>query len=115
MKIGEVCLLTNDVVRLADFYKRLLRVDNGSSDPVHQVILQKETALTVYNDGSARKSGDRGICIAFTVEDLDAEHERLIGMGVRIIQGPAIRPWGARNMSFYDPDGNVVYFRSALS
>ncbi len=29
MIIGEVCLLTNDVRRLADFYKRLLGVDNN--------------------------------------------------------------------------------------
>ena len=27
--IGEVCLLTNDVPRLAAFYKQLLGVDNG--------------------------------------------------------------------------------------
>lgn len=34
MEIGEVDLLTNDVVRLADFYKKLLEIDNGSNDEV---------------------------------------------------------------------------------
>ena len=29
MTIGEVCLLTNDVRRLADFYKQLLNTDNN--------------------------------------------------------------------------------------
>lgn len=111
MKIGEVCLQTNDVIRLADFYKRLLRVKNGSDDPVHQFILTKETTLTVYNDGSVKNNDNRNISIAFTVEDLDAEYERIVAMGTRIIEGPTIRPWGVRNMSFYDPDGNVVYFR----
>ena len=48
MKIGEVSLLTNDVKRMADFYKFLLGVDNGSDDPVHQFILTEETSLTVY-------------------------------------------------------------------
>ena len=24
---------------------------------------------------------------------------------------PTKRPWGAVNMSFYDPDNNVIYFR----
>ena len=28
------------------------------------------------------------------------------------LEKPETRPWGARNMSFYDPDGNVVYIRS---
>lgn len=28
-----------------------------------------------------------------------------------IIEPPTKRPWGAVNMSFYDPDNNVIYFR----
>ena len=32
MMIGEVCLLTNDVRKLADFYKKLLEIDNNSND-----------------------------------------------------------------------------------
>ncbi len=114
MRIGEVCLETNDVIGLADFYKRLLGVDNGSGDPVHQAILTEETTLTVYNDGSVKNNDNRNISLAFTVDDLDAEYERILAMGARIIEGPAVRPWGARNMSFYDPDGNVLYFRSVL-
>ena len=45
MKIGEVCLLTNDVPRLASFYKRLLEVENDSDDAIHQFILTEGTAL----------------------------------------------------------------------
>ena len=56
MTIGEVCLLTNDVPRLAAFYKQLL--------------------------------------------------------GVEIIEPLVKRPWGAVNMSFYDPDNNMIFFRS---
>lgn len=112
MRIGEVCLETNDVNRLADFYKQLLKVDGGSDDPVHQFILTGETTLTVYNDGMVKNNDNRNFRIAFTVDDLDAEYDRILAMGARFIQGPTTRPWGARNMSFYDPDGNVVHFRS---
>ncbi len=112
MKIGEVCLLTGDTVRLADFYRRLLRTGGANDDPVHQVILGEETALTVYNDGSLRKQTGQSICLAFTVTDVDAEYERLRGMGVTVVERPATRPWGARNMSLLDPDGNLVYLRS---
>lgn len=35
MRLGGVSLLTNDVVKLADFYKALLETDNNSSDEVH--------------------------------------------------------------------------------
>ncbi|MDE7079103.1 MAG: VOC family protein [Clostridia bacterium] len=111
MKIGEVSLLTNDVKRMADFYKFLLGVDNGSDDTAHQFILSEETTLTVYNDGIEKKFGNQTMSLAFTVEDIYAEYERLSAAGVKFIEKPTVRPWGAINMSFYDPDGNAVYMR----
>ena len=52
MTIGEVCMLTNDVPRLASFYKRLLEVENGSNDDTHQFILNEGTTLTIYNESN---------------------------------------------------------------
>lgn len=54
MKIGEVCLLTNDVIRLSNFYKKLFNMDNDCEDVVHQFIITDETTLTIYNDGLVR-------------------------------------------------------------
>lgn len=112
MRLGEVGLLTNDVIALADFYKALLETENGSRDEVHQTIIAEETMLTIYNDGSAKNNNNQNICIAFTVDDMDREYQKVLGLGVEIIEKPTKRPWGAVNMSFYDPDGNVVYLRS---
>ena len=36
----------------------------------------------------------------------------LLALGAPIVEPPTQRPWGAVNMSFRDPDGNVVYLRS---
>ena len=112
MRIGEVCLLTNDVRRLADFYKRLVDVDNGSDDKVHQFILTGETALAVYNDGMTKNNQNPNSCLAFTVDDIDRAHEKVLALGAQVLEPPTRRPWGAVNMSFRDPDGNVIYFRS---
>ena len=112
MILGEVCILTNHVVRLADFYKSLLDIDNGSNDEVHQTILAEETMLTVYNDGRQGNRTGQNMCIAFTVDDIDKEYQRVVSLGAAVIEPPAARPWGAGNMSFADPDGNVVYLRS---
>lgn len=112
MRIGEVCLLTNNVIRLADFYKTLFHIDNGSNDDTHQFIILEETTLTVYNDGTERKTNLQNICIAFTVDDVDIEFERLKELSVVIVDPPTIRPWGAKNMSFLDPDNNLITFRS---
>lgn len=112
MKIGEVCLATNDVIRLANFYKQLFNIDNGSNDPMHQFIISEETTLAICNDGIERTENLHNIILAFTVDDVDAEYERLRLLNISIISPPALRPWGAKNMSFLDPDNNLIYFRS---
>lgn len=112
MRIGEVSLNTNDVVALANFYKQLLGIDNDSNDEIHQALICEETQLTIYNDGSHKNNNNQNISLAFTVEDIAAEYQKLLEMGVEIIEKPVQRPWGAANMSFYDLDRNIIYFRS---
>ncbi len=111
MIIGEVGFLTNDVVRLADFYKKLLGVDNDSSDEVHQTILSEETMLSIYNDGTIKTNENVNMCLAFTVKDLDSEYIKIKELGAEVISEPERQPWGAYNMSFYDPDRNIIYLR----
>lgn len=111
MKVGEVCLLTSDVIRLSDFYKMIFNTDNDSNDNIHQFIISEETTLAVYNDGIERKMNSHNICIAFTVDDVDIEFEKLKALGVEIVEPPNVRPWGAKNMSFLDPDNNLITFR----
>ena len=112
MKIGEVSLLTNDVLRLAAFYKELFEIENDSNDETHQFIITEETTLTIYNDGTVKNNQNQNICLAFTVNDIEKEYEKVLNMGAKIIEGPTKRPWGAINMSFYDPDNNMIFFRS---
>ena len=112
IKIGEVCLLTNDVKMLADFYKQLLETENGSDDEIHQFILAEETALTLYNDGTVKNNQNQNICLAFTVDDMEKAYKKVLALGAQVIEPPTKRPWGAVNMSFCDPDNNVIFFRS---
>ena len=112
MKIGEVSLLTNDVIRLATFYKQLLEIDNGSDDEVHQFIITEGTTLTIYNDGSIKNNQNQNICLAFTVDDVEREYKKVLALGAKVVEEPTKRPWGAINMSFYDPDNNMIFFRS---
>ena len=81
-------------------------------DETHQFIISEGTALTVYNDGTVKNNQNRNICLAFTVDDIDREYEKVLALGAEIIEPPTKRPWGAVNMSFYDPDNNMVFLRS---
>ena len=76
MKIGEVCLLTNNVPRLASFYRQLLGVEGSGNDETHQFVLAGETALTVYNDGTDKNNRNQNICLAFTVDDIDKAYKK---------------------------------------
>lgn len=114
MKLGEISLLTNDVLRLASFYKALLGVENGNDDAIHQTILAEEPMLTVYNDGTVKTGNNQRMCVAFTVEDMDTAFALVRALGATVLEPPMRRPWGAVNMSFLDPDGNTVYLRQLL-
>ena len=46
--------------------------------------------------------------VAFFIDDVDAECERLAEAGVRVLAPPTDRPWGERTLHLADPDGNVV-------
>lgn len=112
MTLGEVCLETNDVIRLADFYCKVLNISIDNNDETHQFIITEGTTLTVYNNGELKNNQNQNISIAFTVDDVDEEYKRLLNLGISIIDPPKTQPWGAKNMHFCDPDGNHVYFRS---
>jgi lactoylglutathione lyase len=46
--------------------------------------------------------------VLFLVDDVDAEAERLRGLGVEFLSGPVDRPWGHRTLHLLDPDGFVI-------
>lgn len=112
MNLGEVCLETNNVSRMADFYRKILNICSESKDEIHQFIIMEGTTLSVYNNGVVKNNQNQNISLAFTVDDVDEEYKRLLQLGINIIDAPKIQPWGAKNMHFCDPDGNHVYFRS---
>ena len=51
----------------------------------------------------------------FTVEDVDATVSRLEETGFTITQQPSDAPWGVREASVSDPDGNGLTLNSPLA
>lgn len=114
MNLGEVCLETNDVIKMADFYRNILNISSDCRDEIHQSIIEEGITLSIYNNGKVKNNQNENISIAFTVDDVEEEYKRLLKLGVNIIDAPKLQPWGAKNMHFCDPDGNHIYFRSVL-
>ena len=117
MLLGEVSIGTNDVIRIADFYRKVLKISleynsEENRNEKHQFNITEGTTLTIhYND---KINSGNNICLAFTVDNVDDEYERLSKLGIFIIDPPKTQPWGARNMHFCDPDANHLYFITIL-
>ena len=115
MKIGEIFLFSGSVRKMADFYKTVLQLSNDSDDEKFQVLELDDIRLLIYNDGKRKPNNNQNISLSFAVSDVDAEYDRLKGFfksKIHFLENPHTIESGYRIMSFYDPDGNQVYFRS---
>jgi len=94
VKCTGICLITENAPRLADFYAEVLGVEAEGDDV--QVELR------------AQGAGTGSVTLAFRVQDVDAEYERLKTLGVAFVKPPQTHPWGARSFWFRDPDGHII-------
>lgn len=113
----SVCLITDDVARLRDFYARVL-VLPAQGDDTFASFATEGAGLSLFSfegleqmTSDAASRGGAGSCfLEFEVTDVDKEYEQLLALGVEIIKAPTTQPWGIRAVWFRDPDGNPVNF-----
>ena len=119
MRLVQSRIVTDDVEALAAFYARLLGVSVTLNEyyvevPAGAVTVgfsrrrfteYREDDHAVAEAGAAR--GDEMI-LDFEVGDVDAEYERIAGLGAEVVTPPTTQPWGSRSMIFRDPGGNMV-------
>ena len=117
MRFTGICLITKNVPALADFYTRILGV-TSEGDSTHMELHIAGAGIAIFTidgmeamaPGSMQGAGYGSITLAFEVEDVDAEFDRLQALGVEFVMLPKTHPWGARSFWFRDPDGNIVDF-----
>jgi catechol 2,3-dioxygenase-like lactoylglutathione lyase family enzyme len=114
----NVCLITNDMKRLVDFYEPILAVkarwsgeDNAEfRTSVGVLAVFAAQAQEKYIPGSARAAENKSVILEFNVADVDLEYRRLQSL-VRVwVKPPTTQPWGTRSIYFRDPDGNLINF-----
>ncbi len=66
------------------------------------------TGLGTFKPASIAGDAGQGLLVAFVVDAIDAEYERLQGEGAEIVTPIETEPWGERYFQFVDPNG-VVY------
>jgi lactoylglutathione lyase len=113
--VGYVILYARDVEASAAFYRHVAELpfklrDTGYAEFVTGKprfrLLERTRASTLIRR-EPTEGGPAGE-VLFLVDDVDAEAERLRGLGVEFLSGPVDRSWELRALHSLDPDGFVV-------
>jgi uncharacterized glyoxalase superfamily protein PhnB len=116
IQFTDISFITTDVLRLRAFYEAVFG-GNSKGDEVHStlgingtyfVFLAQKTPAFHYE----YTNGVSNTILSFNVDDCDDEYNRLLALGVDMVNEPETHPWGARSFQFKDPDGNILNFRS---
>ncbi|WP_026930217.1 VOC family protein [Glycomyces tenuis] len=70
-------------------------------------VIYLRIGLSTFKPESAKGAAD-GLLVAFVVEDIDAEYERLQREGVAITTPIETEEWGERYFQVTDPNGVVI-------
>ncbi len=122
MKFEGICLLTTDVPRLAEFYSQVFGTE-AAGDAGHSVLQVGGLGLAIWHpegleqriEGYPLHGRRNCYSLMFSVEDLDAEYERIKRLNVEFTELPTVHPWGASSFAFVDPDGNQIDVHMVLA
>ena len=105
MRFGGICITTNDVKRLVDFYRIVLE-----EEPLVEGEHYSFKDIAIYNPGNVNTSFDKNIWLQCFCDDIEGLYNRLLKEipNIEIISPPERRPWGAYSFWFKDPDGNRI-------
>ncbi len=88
----------------ADGFVSLARPDAGFN------LVFLRTGLPSFKPAALAGRRADGLLVAFVVDDVDAEHDRLVAEGVAITTALETEPWGERYFQVTNPCGVVVQF-----
>ena len=118
MKLVQSRMMTDDVARLAGFYARLVKAEVVLNDYYVEVptgamsVGFSRRGFTEYREDPNGLFGcpqhRAQIILDFQAGDVDAEYQRVAGLGVEWVALPTTQPWGNRTMIFRDPEGNLI-------
>jgi lactoylglutathione lyase len=114
-QLRYVILYVEDLDEAVAFYRDLVGLELRFVEEGYAELATGATRLALYERARLPDLlGEKGTAegpageVCFLVDDVDAEAERLRGLGARILSGPVDRPWGHRTLHVAGPSGFVV-------
>jgi uncharacterized glyoxalase superfamily protein PhnB len=109
----RVILPVSDIGAAASFYAHVLGMPGSRVSSGRHYFDCGGTILACYDalaDGDTEQVGPNPQHVYFSVDDLDAAHERAREAGCRGLTDIEVRPWGERSFYGHDPFDNPVCF-----
>lgn len=108
-----------DYERTVAFYTEALGLPVVASWDDHgrgTIVAAADGEIEIFgHDGPGEPPRVNGAAIAWEVDDVDVEIDRLRSSGVAVVKDPADRPWGHRSAVIEDPDGlRITLFTVAV-
>lgn len=116
MQVAYVNIFVTNLERATAFYRDILGLPLQFSSQEHgySSFTAGSIRLGVVQAGAEHASlVGRHTGVGLEVADLEAEHARLVGLGVHFTMPPTRQPWGGFMAMIADPDGNVFYMDQA--
>lgn len=109
MRLAQVRIVTDDVEKGASFCASVL----GSAVALNEYYVEVPAGDVTVGFSKARftewnTTAVPQVILDLEVDDVDAEYERLDGLGVEWLQRPTTQPWGKRSMTFSGPGGVLL-------
>ena len=112
MHVSYVNVFVEDLERAMDFYQSKLGLKLRQGDAAHGYAAfdagPVSLGLAVAGGEHAELVG-RHTGVGLAVDDLEAEHARLVALGVTFSTPPTRQPWGGFMALLKDPSGNTLY------
>ncbi len=105
MRLGGLCITTDNAPRLAEFYGIVFQ-----AEPFVEGSHYSFGDISIWNPGNVTMASEKNIWLQCFDPDIDVLYERLLRQipGIHIISPPERKPWGAYSFWFADPDGNRI-------
>ena len=111
LQFASIRIITDDLDRLVSFYEQVTGVTAERPAPPFAEFVMPSVTLAIghsqtvglFGAGSARAADNHSVIIEFRVDDVDAEHARLLNLVENWVQEPTTMPWGNRSVLFRDP------------
>ena len=113
--VDYVILYVRDLERSISFYREVIGLPFKFTESGYAEFATEGTKFALFERarlpqliGREATNGEATMEVAFLVDDVDREAERLRRAGVTVLSGPVDRPWQQRTFHLLDPDGHVV-------